>query len=249
MTGEELFQVLRKAMQTKTDKTVSDGAIAQLLDMHQSRLSQLKTKELTAKQVGLMISGARKFGYQQAERDAIRPIVEFLPLGKARSKQGARWEMFSTGSATHPNTYLKGLRAELERAKGIYVFHDTRGRALYAGKAVKVTLWAEMTNAFNRAREVQKVRLVAHPAKSKRFSPDDGKRKILPTALQLHDMARYVSAYQVAPGFISRFEAILLRMICSQQNGNALNASLDEVKVSNHVGFDVGSGAASVIVG
>ena len=61
----------------------------------------------------------------------------------------------------------------------IYTFHDSRGRALYAGKAIKLGLWVEMINAYNRDREVQTVRRMAHPTKHGTFGGADRQRKSL----------------------------------------------------------------------
>ncbi len=199
-------------MLAETDgRPVSDGELATHLGMHQSRLSLLKTQDLTAKQIAKMIAGARVTGHRRAEADAIKAIMEFLPLRKTLSRQEKKWELFSIGSAATVSPYLKGLRDKLRLTKGIYVFHDSRGRALYAGKTVKLSLWAEMNNAFNRPRAIQSVRRVMQPVNKKEFSENIGKRKIQPSALQLHDMAAYASAYEVSVGLISRFEAILIR--------------------------------------
>jgi len=73
---------------------------------------------------------------RRAERTAILPVVEVFQITICQSARGVRYEIFSAyaeDGGEHP--YLSGLRAELDRAHGVYIFYDSRGRALYAGKA------------------------------------------------------------------------------------------------------------------
>ena len=141
-------------MLAKADGVVSvtDRRIARHLNVASARLSQLKGRDLKARQVASLLAGTCSVARKQAEAEAVRPIIEFLRLNRADSARGARHEMFSIGSGTRVNPYLKGIRDELKRLHGIYIFHNSRGRALYAGKAVELGLWTEMTNAYNRAR-------------------------------------------------------------------------------------------------
>ena len=144
----------------------------------------------------------------------IRPIVEFFPLSPVESKRGAKWELFTDlneDESTHK--YYSGVKDALRKASGVYLFYDSRGRALYAGKAVRQNLWQEMNNVYNRSREVQKLRLVSHPTNNVAYRLGDERvRRIQVTQQELHDLACYVSAYEISPKeMISMFEALLIR--------------------------------------
>ena len=144
----------------------------------------------------------------------VATIVEFLHLNPVETNQAKSWQLFSTKDkqgGSHP--YLAGLRKRLERTHGIYVFHDSRGRAIYAGKAQRLSLWAEMNNAFNRDRgEVQHIKRVAHPANRIEYrGPEEKKRQIVREPVALHHIASYMSAYEVPDALISKFEALIVR--------------------------------------
>jgi hypothetical protein len=143
---------------------------------------------------------------------AIRPIVEFFDLEPEDSSRGKRVELFSSAIAKdHP--YLKGLKETLKRANGIYIFYDSRGRALYAGKARDRFLWSELKSAFNRDRhDHQKIKRVEHPYRRVSFlSASEKLRRIRPVQVPLHELASYVSIYEVIPGFIDDLEALIVR--------------------------------------
>jgi hypothetical protein len=101
-------------------------------------------------------------------------------------------------------TNIADYGQELKDHNGIYIFFDSRGRAIYAGKAVQQKLWSEIKSAFNRQRgEVQTIKRVAHPNKNYTF------RRSEPVAL--HAIAAYLSAYAVPIGLVSKIEALLVR--------------------------------------
>ena len=110
----------------------------------------------------------------------------------------------------HP--YRSGLKRELEDAKGVYIFFDSRGQAIYVGKA-KQNLWKEMNFAFNRKREsVQKIKRVKHPETRVQYKTSYEKtRQIFESAVPLHEIAYYFSAYAVEIGMIDELESLLIR--------------------------------------
>ena len=144
----------------------------------------------------------------------IRPVVEFFRVYDEESRHGATREVFThfdEDGDEHP--WFLGLKQELKAANGVYAFYDSRGRALYAGKAKKQDLWSEMKSAFNRDRSVQKVRMVQHPlARRHQYrSRNKQDRQIRPTVLPLHELAAYFSAYEVQGELIDDVEALLVR--------------------------------------
>ena len=69
-----------------------------------------------------------------------------------------------------------------------------------------------MTNAINRDRDVQKVKRVNHPVRRVRFrTSDEYNRQIVQKKMKLHELAYYMSAYEVPTHIISVFEAMLIR--------------------------------------
>ena len=143
----------------------------------------------------------------------IQPVVEFFPLKPTLSKGGVNLELFPTSGTA--SRYNRELRAALDSAtaRGIYVFYDTRGRALYVGKAARQSLWRESCNALNRQRRTQQVFLVSHPSGAKApFVPtDERERPIRRMNTELSKLASYFSAYEVDRDHISDIEALLIR--------------------------------------
>jgi hypothetical protein len=144
----------------------------------------------------------------------VRPIIEFLPLFSEESARGAGYVLFhptkDDGETPHP--YLDGVKAALKKVRGIYVFYDSRGRAIYAGKTVEQSLWGEMNSAYNRDRgESQQTWRVKHPMiRPHPYDPDQN-RVVGRENLLLHELAAYASAYEVLAPFISEMEALLVR--------------------------------------
>jgi hypothetical protein len=161
MKGENVISALKRKFKVDTDRALADqiGITAQAIQIWKSR------KTVTVRQLTGLIYSSRKAGAVNMQNKAIRPIVEFFRIEKCESKQGANYELFSArdeDGGIHP--YLNGLRMELEKHKGVYIFFDSRGQAIYTGKARRQSLWKEMNKAFNRRRgEVQKIKRVSHP--------------------------------------------------------------------------------------
>ncbi|MDE3057025.1 MAG: hypothetical protein KGJ59_03600 [Bacteroidota bacterium] len=135
----------------------------------------------------------------------IRPIVEFYPLKPVKRK--VKWLILD------PKLPRDGLiQAELKSAHGIYIFYNSQCRAIYLGKADQLTLWKELTNAFNRKREAQTLFKVLHPITGNAFKPAyKKKRGIRKRHVYLHEIASFMSAYEVGDALIRNLEALLMR--------------------------------------
>jgi hypothetical protein len=144
------------------------------------------------------------------QASAIRPLVEFFPIAKTPSKQGASWVLFAADGS---HLYFEGLRKELDSSRGVYIFFDSRGQAIYTGKARKQSLWKEMNLAYNRERgEIQKIKRVNHPKRNQTYQTSEEKtRQITDSVVPLHELATYFSAYHVTDGMIAELEAMLVR--------------------------------------
>jgi hypothetical protein len=204
--GEELVTALKAKYEIKTD-----AALAKHLGLTPAALSVWRRwKVVTPKQILNVLARAERAAQRELHHHAIRPVVEFFKLEKVPSKQGAKFEIFDA-SPSHP--YLRGLFEELRAHHGVYVFFDSRGHAIYAGKARKQKLWKEINLAFNRDRKaVQAVKRVNHPSRKQPYKTNDEKqRQIYLRAVPLHEMAAYISAYSVVDEMVDSVEAMLVR--------------------------------------
>ncbi|MDE8345738.1 MAG: hypothetical protein POH28_06110 [Acidocella sp.] len=210
VTGEAIVDGFRRIFRVSNDSDVAiklgvtSGAISQW--------RQLKT--ITARQIIGLVLKSQEAAVRQVEKAGIQPVVEFFPLNKKRVGKGNNFEMFDDHAGSQePHPYLSGLKAELESHHGVYVFFDSSGRAIYAGKARIQNLWKEMNLVFNRNRkDLQTIKRVKHPSiKSTYKTSDEKSRQIIGVSIPLHELAAYVSAYAVKDGLISVVEAMLVR--------------------------------------
>jgi len=207
MDAEDLIEAIKKKTGLNTISQVAD-----YLGMTQPNLThwQQRSAPLTPLMVANAIKGAAKASKNETHRTTIKPIVEFFPLTKKVSRGGMKFELFPAGKKDNP--MLDGLREALSNSHGIYVFYDSRGQAIYAGKAKKKDLWSEMKSAFNRPRDTQSVYRVSHPERRQEFKPAYEKsRQPKPTNLRLFDLAAYFSAFEIAEGMIDNLEALIVR--------------------------------------
>ena len=205
MTGNDVITALKKKFRTSTDKALANRLGVSGQAIHNWK----KRREVTGRQIAALFAKAATATIRAVESDAIRPVVEFYRINKCLSKQGKKYELFEVGK--HP--YLEGVREELKRHHGVYVFFDSRGQAIYVGMARRQRLWTEITAAFNRKRgDVQTIKRVSHPVRRQDYRTSDEKmRQIKDVVVPLHELASYFSAYRVTDGLIDEVEALLVR--------------------------------------
>lgn len=212
MKASQFVADLRKKF-SSDHKDGGEDAIADRLGLARATLrSWAKSDEdLQAFQITNALVKAQGKAVAVAQYDAIKPIVEFYRIECSDSKQNAKYELLPQPSKC--TKMQSGIRDELLKRRGLYLFYDSRGHALYAGKARKQSLWKEMNLAFNRDRyEVQAIKLVPHPERQQDFKPAYEKpRQPKDTSLRLYDLAAYFSAYWVTDGMIDDLEALLVR--------------------------------------
>jgi len=139
--------------------------------------------------------------------------MEFLPVWAETSDRRTTPVMFfpewDDGSE---HTYLVGVREALQHTRGIYVFYNSQGRALYAGRAIDQSLWVEMNAAYARERgPSQTIWRVRHPMTRKRPFDRDQRRPVRRQQVPLYELAEYVSAYEVRADLVKDMEALLVR--------------------------------------
>lgn len=206
MTGEDAIKQLKVALGVETD-----AKLAPMLGMTQQNFAAWRKGNLTARQFAAAIKRARSAAQREALAAAIRPVVEFFEIDAETASGGVNEEVFNVKVDGVEHPYRRGLRDALKNAHGVYVFFDSRGRALYVGKAERQSLWDEMKLAFNRDREVQMVKRVDHPTTKVPYKPAEEKRRpVKAMNVRLHAMAAYFSAYRVDPALISTVEALLI---------------------------------------
>lgn len=222
MKGREVISELKKKFRAKTDK-----ALAEVLGVSIPAIHNWKTRpKCTLRQIAGLVHSASKSGAIRFRKNAVRPLVEFFEINLCDSKQGVSYEMFDVRDEkgkTHP--YFVGLRQELELNHGVYIFFDSRGQAIYAGKARRQSLWKEMKLALNRERgEVQTIKRVRHPERKVEYRTSDEKaRQIVDQQVPLWAIAAYFSAYDVADDMIEDVEALLVRSFAN----NLLNKRME----------------------
>jgi hypothetical protein len=212
LKSSEFVAVLRKKF--KSEFLIGgDASIANRLGLSAATLKKWSKsdEELEAFQITNALIKAADTAVADAQYDTIKPIVEFYPIDSTESKQGAKYELLPLRKDA--TIGQNGLRDELSEKYGLYIFYDSRGKALYAGKARRQTLWKEMNLAYNRDRgEVQSITLVRHPERNQAFKPAYEKpRQPTSVSLELNALAYFFSAYWVTDGMIDDLEALLVR--------------------------------------
>jgi DNA-binding XRE family transcriptional regulator len=207
MKATELIEVLAKKLGIS-----AQAELAEVLGVSVQTLINWKNQQecLSTSQVANALIKARYRAVEDAHYHMIKPIVEFFEIDWTESRQGAKWEIFPSGKDSEK--IYRGLRETLDSAWGIYIFYDSRGQAIYVGKAKDQSLWKEMNLAYNRDRgELQTIKRVAH-SYNKDFSPAyESPLQPTLTHVQLHEMASYFSAYAVTSDMIEDVEALLIR--------------------------------------
>lgn len=215
----------------KKTKITTDQKLASYLGMTQPALVLWRSRKrlLSSLQIANAIVKAKEASKKEAHSSAIRPIVEFFPVSVVEVGKAGKREVFETGKKAR--RHENGLRSALEKEKGLYIFYDTRGKALYAGKTKKQNLWKEMHGAFNRDRSAQVITLVNHPENDVEFKPANEKvRQPKDKSLKLHDLAAYFSAYAVADEMIDDLEALLVRVFPN----DLLNFKMEKFGKASH---------------
>lgn len=210
LSGNTIIKEVSKKLDVSSQRTLASdlGITVQAVQNWKNRFS------VTPRQIAGLIFSTKTATQKHTHAVSIRPLVEFFPIKKTHSKQKAKYELFSVKDLKkdeHP--FLAGLKDELDSHYGVYVFFDSRGQAIYSGKAHKQTLWKELNLAFNRYRDsLQKIRRIKHPSRKQKYQTTQEKsRQIKEYSIPLHELAFYFSAYEVADGMVDVVESLLVR--------------------------------------
>lgn len=187
-------------------RVTTDGALAKHLGISVPNVQLWKKRnKVTLRQLASLV---HKSSFQS---NVIRPIAEFFRIEKCETRHGAAHEIFSVfDDEQNEHPYRVGLKEELSNHHGVYVFFDSRGQAIYVGKARRQNLWKEINLAFNRNRgDVQKIRRVNHPLRRQAYTKKP--RQIKGDIVALHELASYFSAYHVPDIVINTLESMMVR--------------------------------------
>jgi len=213
VSGGDFIRAVRRKL-AEAGPEPKDAAVAAYLGLTAPGLSTLKgNADMTALQLANTLKRVEAAAQARLRETLVRTLVEFYPIEATPSRRAtSAMEIFESAPDGVQQTYRMGLEAELRKANGVYIFYDSRGRALYAGKAKAQSLWQEMKSAFNRSRrDYQSLERVNHPKSNVAFRvAAEQDRKIVKLQVPLSELAYYFSAYEVDPGFIDQFEALLI---------------------------------------
>ncbi len=204
MKGRMLVSALKDVL-CKDGRAASDSELAKALNYTAANVSVLASKDATPIVVGNIIRRAVRAAESGLARDWIRTLVEFYPVRKTDSRQGARYEILDQNDERQKPLY----RLLRETKTGLYSFYNSEGSIIYLGMT-KNNLWGEINNAFNRDMAAHKIWIVAHP-QSRAFTRRT--RPIRRTNVHLYDTATFFSAYQVHKNFIDGVETLFIRML------------------------------------
>lgn len=191
--NEELIIEGKKIVLTQILEYLKDSCgcksyreLAPILNVKSENINNWKSAQSSGKRaieklIKTIVSHSLKISYE--------PIAELTPV-----KLDGNDSMI-IGKNTKEQEELK---RKLEAKQGIYLFYDSLGRALYAGKTSSQTLWKELGSAFSRERKVQKLYKYNN-------------KQIRKSQYYLYEVAHYVSAYAVHRDAIKDFEALIIR--------------------------------------
>lgn len=215
MNGKNFIEHLQAKLRSVLNKeNITNKDLADFFNVTQQTIvNWTNNSNIRAAEISKFFVNGIETAQKQARHNAIRPIVEFFPVVPCKSQSGKRWELFSIFTIKgQKHLYRSGLREKLAKANGVYLFYDSRGRALYSGKAKNTSLWKEMNSALNRKRTLQTVFRVKHPNANVNFNESgEINRQISSQSVQLFEMTEYISAYETAREMIDIFESILIR--------------------------------------
>lgn len=204
MEGKRVIAALERQLGARGDEALADAlgcttqAVARWRD----------SPSLTTRQVVSMVVGRGKAATAQVAQHSLYAIVEFFPVTPVRRGARGTVDLFD---ATQDD-YRRGLRKVLDQTSGVYVFYDSRGRALYVGKAQRQSLWRELRSALNRSRGGQTLTRVVHDTSAPFELDRDSKRALVSRQVPLAELAAYFTAWEVDPVvMIPQVEALLIR--------------------------------------
>jgi hypothetical protein len=165
----------------------------------------------------------------------IRPVVELAMIDGSEAGDTVFSEALY---GDHP--YWKPIIDRLKSDRGVYLFFDSRGVAIYVGKAKKQSLWIRANQSFGAERaNARGMFLADHPQTRVAYNPKRHRAlKISEYECPLNEVASYFSAYAVDEAAIDAVEALLIRTHCNtllnlQRGAKASLGSFDDTAAAS----------------
>ena len=193
MNGETIIDALKKKFGVSTDIDLADTLGITNVTLHNWRHKGVSPRKVAHAIKKATVTSAKN-ARQKAEREIlIKPITEFQQINKYQPADNY-WVF-------QPNDdELIILKNKLDKSNGIYLFYDSRGRSIYAGKTTH-SLWSRINQSFNNT--VKRSRIY----QPKYGTITNPKSKLI----RVHEVAEYFSAYEVERNAINDFEALIVR--------------------------------------
>lgn len=216
MKGSDLYETLRLRLGEPNNRQLAKklGITATSITINSK-----PNKKVTPGQIANLLKKAIAHNVGAEFFAAVHPVVEFFEIEKTQTAQKKKWLPFDA------NTH-RALRDDLAGSKGIYAFYNSEGEIIYMGRTLKLDLFEELKNAFNRDFPSYEVLAVKHAWKKYKPNTHDV-RQIKRKTVRLVETARYFSCYRVVSDLIQPLEALLIRMIPN----DVINVRMEKLKV------------------
>lgn len=199
---------LSEASFSSMEAELSDRQLREYLGVNAQTLKNWRQGGLSPLKMRRLINSVYESGKKESRENLISPICEFVEINQGHSANNKKKVLCKKTSTS----YYSDIINVLGRKKGIYIFYDSCGRALYVGKTEKKDIWFEMNVAYGRHRPTQHLYVVKHPSTNKKWVREThSKARITKTRVDMSDVAKYFSAYEVDEHQIAQIEALLIR--------------------------------------
>ena len=225
-----MTEVQSDKLVTELQKRINDSDLAVRLGKTSNTIDnwQKKPSALSSARVASLVKGAMDAEAKRERENILKalfePIVEYFPIEKGKQKGKVKnRHQIQLGIQTSEWPELRDKLDKLEKSRGIYIFYDTRGHAIYVGKTERKTLWAEMDSAFNsKPTERQVIYRTAYSGP--KINRDLSKKDVY-----FNELARYFSAYEVHRDMIPSMEALFIRAFAN----NLMNKKMETGNLFN----------------
>lgn len=210
--NNKIISYIQKKMCFKTKREVHDylGIIAATGNKYDQK------KDLNNSEVLNLLKKARKSAIQSS----IEIITEYYPIKLTSLRSNHNFI-----DVKNNKNHLR-LKNELEKNRGVYVFYDSSGKAIYVGKASRRSLYHEMISAFNRSRNETRDTMTIIRAqhtinKIKNIKFD---KCIYRHRATISDISAYFSAYKIDQHLIPTVEALMIHAFANNLTNSKIEA-------------------------
>ena len=200
MNGKSLLANARKNF-----RVANNAQLAKVLGVSGEYLRQVeRVRVISERRIVTLLKKMASRTKTALGAKGVQPLLEYYPI--TSTDAGSKKEIVDRRG--HNGAQVRKL---LDGHRGIYVFYDSTGRAVYVGKTTKRSLWKRMNESFNSGRGIKKAQ-VDHPSRRTTVEPAYvSRRDIRDRPVKVRDVAHFFSAYAVDDSLISSIEAFATR--------------------------------------